>query len=88
MGGGRGERRCNILFFNPKIIDQGLNDADEVKTVDFGELVAAVEKLGIFRAAINEPPPNIGRVESGHATVPENEDDHNGIPASYPASGG
>jgi CheY-like chemotaxis protein len=63
-------------------------DAYEVKTVDFGELVAAVEKLGIFRAAINEPPPNIGRVESGHATVPENEDDHNGIPASYPASGG
>jgi CheY-like chemotaxis protein len=29
-----------------------------VKPVDFGEFMAAVKELGIFWAAINEPPPN------------------------------
>ena len=34
-----------------------------VKPVDFGEFVKAVKQLGVFWAAINEPPPNIGREE-------------------------
>lgn len=59
-----------------------------VKPVDFGEFVNAVKQLGIFWAAVNEPPPNIGRVEPSKIPVPEKEDDNNGIPASYPASGG
>ena len=32
-----------------------------VKPVDFGEFVKAVQELGIFWAAINEPPPQTGR---------------------------
>ena len=59
-----------------------------VKPVDFGEFVNAVKQLGIFWAAVNEPPPSISRIEPGKILVPEKEDDHNGIPASYPASGG
>jgi CheY-like chemotaxis protein len=59
-----------------------------VKPVDFGEFVDAVKQLGIFWAAVNEPPPNIGIAEPSKISVPEKEDDNNGIPASYPASGG
>ena len=32
-----------------------------VKPVDFGEFMKAVKQLGIFWAAINEPPPHTGR---------------------------
>lgn len=32
-----------------------------VKPVDFGEFVKAVKHLGIFWAAVNEPPPHVGR---------------------------
>jgi len=34
-----------------------------VKPVDFGEFMAAVKQLGIFWAAVNEPPPGTGKVE-------------------------
>jgi CheY-like chemotaxis protein len=34
-----------------------------VKPVDFGEFVTAVKQLGIFWAAVNEPPPGTGKVE-------------------------
>jgi CheY-like chemotaxis protein len=59
-----------------------------VKPVDFGEFVDAVKHLGIFWAAVNEPPPSLRREEPRKATVPEKVDDDEGIPASYPASGG
>jgi response regulator RpfG family c-di-GMP phosphodiesterase len=59
-----------------------------VKPVDFSEFVDAVKQLGIFWAAVNEPPPNPGRAETGKETPGEKEDDQNGIPAPYPASGG
>jgi len=45
-----------------------------VKPVDFGEFMKAVKHLGIFWAAINEPPPQTGREEtstpSGETTSP------------------
>lgn len=36
-----------------------------VKPVDFAEFMKAVKQLGIFWAAINEPPPHTGREETG-----------------------
>jgi CheY-like chemotaxis protein len=47
-----------------------------VKPVDFGEFMKAVKQLGIFWAAINEPPP-AGKEEAKHETA-----------AAHPASGG
>jgi CheY-like chemotaxis protein len=41
---------------------QGAN-AYVVKPVDFTEFMKAVQQLGMFWAAINEPPPDIARVE-------------------------
>jgi CheY-like chemotaxis protein len=35
-----------------------------VKPVDFAEFMKAIKHLGIFWAAINEPPPQIGREET------------------------
>jgi len=35
-----------------------------VKPVDFGEFMKAVKQLGVFWAAVNEPPPPIGREEA------------------------
>ena len=41
-----------------------------VKPVDFGEFVKAVKQLGVFWAAVNEPPPQTSREETGqHAAV-------------------
>jgi CheY-like chemotaxis protein len=41
-----------------------------VKPVDFGEFVKAVKQLGVFWAAVNEPPPQTSREETGqHAVV-------------------
>jgi CheY-like chemotaxis protein len=34
-----------------------------VKPVDFGEFAKAVKQLGIFWAAVNEPPPQTGKEE-------------------------
>ena len=36
-----------------------------VKPVDFNEFMKAVKQLGIFWAAINEPPPSISREQTG-----------------------
>lgn len=35
-----------------------------VKPMDFGEFMKAVKQLGVFWVAVNEPPPQIGRVET------------------------
>lgn len=35
-----------------------------VKPVDFGDFMKAIERLGLFWAAVNEPPPLIGREET------------------------
>src|ERR1017187_10154254 len=63
-----------------------------VKPVDFAEFMKAVKQLGIFWAAINEPPPNAEREETeiqiGKITVPGMEEVKNGIPAPHPAPGG
>ena len=49
-----------------------------VKPVDFSEFMKAVKQLGIFWAAINEPPPIAGReqtgVQSGKITLPQKEE--------------
>ena len=42
--------------------DLGVN-AYVVKPVDFGEFARAVKQLGIFWAAVNEPPPQTGKEE-------------------------
>jgi CheY-like chemotaxis protein len=42
---------------------QGVN-AYVVKPVDFGEFAKAVKQLGIFWAAVNEPPPDTGKEET------------------------
>jgi CheY-like chemotaxis protein len=45
-----------------------------VKPVDFDDFMEAVKKLGIFWAAVNEPPPNSGReaalVAHGEILIP------------------
>ena len=37
-----------------------------VKPVDFNDFIKAVKQLGLFWAAVNEPPPEPGRTESSH----------------------
>jgi CheY-like chemotaxis protein len=62
-----------------------------VKPVDFSEFMEAVKKLGVFWAAINEPPPQIGREASTQfveVTPSEKKESKNEIPAPHPASGG
>ena len=70
---------------------QGVN-AYVVKPVDFTEFMKAVKQLGIFWAAVNEPPPHTrseetpifgGEVISHGRKMVSNE-----IPAPYPAFGG
>jgi CheY-like chemotaxis protein len=63
-----------------------------VKPVDFSEFMKAVKQLGVFWAAVNEPPPDTGRkkasIQNGELISPEKKEVINQIPASYPASGG
>ena len=63
-----------------------------VKPVDFNEFVKAVKLLGMFWAAINEPPPQSGRegalIESGEVISPGRKEVNNAIPAPHPAFGG
>src|SRR6202021_1232338 len=47
-----------IEFYN-----HGVN-AYVVKPVDFSEFMKAVKRLGVFWAAVNEPPPQTGREET------------------------
>jgi CheY-like chemotaxis protein len=62
-----------------------------VKPVDFNEFMEAVKKLGIFWAAVNEPPPIVGREEasavSGEAIPPGKLEGKNEIATPHPASG-
>ena len=46
-----------------KCYNLGVN-AYVVKPVDFGEFAKAVKQLGIFWAAVNEPPPQTGKEEN------------------------
>jgi CheY-like chemotaxis protein len=62
-----------------------------VKPVDFSEFVKAVKQLGVFWAAVNEPPPQAGRKET---SIPSSEvislgekEVKNEIPALHPAFG-
>ena len=49
-----------------------------VKPVDFSDFMKAVKQLGIFRAAVNEPPPSTPRLEipaqSSPGPQPENKE--------------
>ena len=62
-----------------------------VKPVDFVDFMRAVKQLGIFWAAINEPPP-AGRketsIQSRQAISPGRKEITNEIPAPHPALGG
>ncbi len=63
-----------------------------VKPVDYSEFMKAVKQLGIFWAAINEPPPNAGREEASirdaEVISPRRKVVKNEIPAPHPAFGG
>ena len=63
-----------------------------VKPVDFSDFMKTVEQLGIFWAAINEPPPQTEReetaIQSGQAISPGKKKLTNEIPAPHPALGG
>jgi CheY-like chemotaxis protein len=63
-----------------------------VKPVDFGEFVKAVKQLGVFWAAVNEPPPQTGRentlIQNGEVISPGKKEAKNEIPALHPAFGG
>ena len=63
-----------------------------VKPVDFTDFMEAVQQLGSFWAAINEPPPPAGREEfssaSGEDISQGEKEVKNAIHAPHPASGG
>ena len=63
-----------------------------VKPVDFSEFMKAVRRLGVFWAAVNEPPPHFGKgvtlTQSGEFVSPGKKEVKNEIPAPYPALGG
>ena len=62
-----------------------------VKPVDFTEFMEAVKKLGVFWAAVNEPPPHRGREEAsvanGEVLSPGKKEGKNEITTPHPASG-
>jgi len=63
-----------------------------VKPVDFSEFMNAIKQLGIFWAAINEPPPPAGSEAASRPSrevlSPGKKEAKNEIPAPYPASRG
>jgi hypothetical protein len=63
-----------------------------VKPVKFPEFMKAVQQLGVFWAAVNEPPPLAWReeagIQSGEATFPGKKEVKNEITAPHPALGG
>ncbi len=63
-----------------------------VKPVDFSEFMEAVKKLGVFWAAVNEPPPHVEReqasIHHGEVFPPEKKEVKNEIPALHPPLGG
>jgi response regulator RpfG family c-di-GMP phosphodiesterase len=62
-----------------------------VKPVDFNDFMEAVKKLGVFWAAVNEPPPHTGREETSvvrsEAIPPGKKEGKNEIATQHPASG-
>jgi DNA-binding response OmpR family regulator len=60
-----------------------------VKPVDITEFMAAVRQLGVFWAAVNEPPPMAGKeeaeTEKGKRVLLETKEVTNEIPAPHPA---
>lgn len=59
-----------------------------VKPVDFTEFMKAVKQLGVFWAAVNEPPPSLPALEPLSENHPAKQDNRDGHPAPYPVSGG
>jgi CheY-like chemotaxis protein len=63
-----------------------------VKPVDFSEFMKAVKRLGIFWAAVNEPPPYIAKevtsIQSGELISPGKKEVKNEISAPHSAFGG
>jgi CheY-like chemotaxis protein len=63
-----------------------------VKPVDFSEFMKAVRQVGVFWAAVNEPPPDIGSVvtsiQNGEVISPRKKEGKNENSAPHPASGG
>jgi CheY-like chemotaxis protein len=63
-----------------------------VKPVDFAEFMKAVKQLGIFWAAVNEPPPVAWKeknaIQNGEVISYGTKEAKNEIPAPHPASGG
>jgi CheY-like chemotaxis protein len=74
-----------IEFYN-----HGVN-AYVVKPVDFSEFMKAVKQLGVFWAAVNEPPPYVGKEEilfqSGEVVASGKKEVKNEIPAPNPPFG-
>ena len=62
-----------------------------VKPVDFNDFMTAVKKLGVFWAAVNEPPPDSGSrdasAQSGEVISPETKEVKNEIPTPHPPPG-
>jgi CheY-like chemotaxis protein len=62
-----------------------------VKPVDFADFMKAVKQLGIFWAAVNEPPPSAwleaASTRDDEIIFPIKKEEKNGIPAPHPASG-
>jgi CheY-like chemotaxis protein len=63
-----------------------------VKPVDFSEFMKAVKQLGVFWAAVNEPPPHAEReetsIQNGEVISPGKKEAKSEIPAPHPAPGG
>ena len=62
-----------------------------VKPVDFSEFMKAVQQLGVFWAAVNEPPPLTGTAEGSvpveQVVSPETKEAKNEVPIAHPAPG-
>jgi CheY-like chemotaxis protein len=58
-----------------------------VKPVDFSEFMKAIKQLGIFWAAVNEPPPNIKKdetsIQSGEVAFPGKKEVKKDIPSPH-----
>jgi CheY-like chemotaxis protein len=63
-----------------------------VKPVDFSDFMTAVKQVGVFWAAVNEPPPDTKReetsIQNGKVISLGKKESKNEIPAPHPASGG
>jgi hypothetical protein len=59
--------------------------------VDFADFMKAVKQLGVFWAAVNEPPPSAWREaaspQNDEIISPIKKEEKNAIPAPHPALG-